>query len=478
MKRENINHKQYFTISTECQTILADLQTPVSLYLKVRDVYPESVLLESSDFHGNENSFSFIGLDPVAQFKVDKGIIYKYLPDGNVIEKNIDKETKVTDELNGFIGIFKIREDKNPTGINGLFGYSSYDAVKYFEDVKTDKYATPASSIPEMIYIFYRYIIVVNHFKNELTIVENVFEGHESKMEEIKALLENRNFASYNFSTDGPEISTITDSDYKEMVSEGIKHCKRGDVFQIVLSRCFTQSFSGDDFKVYRALRSINPSPYLFYFDFGSFRIFGSSPEIHCGISNGKAYIDPIAGTFRRTGDDEKDKQLAEELLLDPKENAEHVMLVDLARNDLSRNASDVKLDFYKEVQYYSHVIHLVSRVVGTVAPHANTIKIFADTFPAGTLSGAPKVRAIQLIRDIERHNRGAYGGCIGYLGLNGEVNQAITIRSFVSKNNVLYYQAGAGIVSKSNEELELQEVNNKLGALKKAIDLAEQLKN
>ncbi|GBU08164.1 aminodeoxychorismate synthase subunit I [Bacteroidales bacterium] len=465
-------------IKTISKTLLADLQTPVSMYLKLRDVFPMSVLLESSDFHGNENSISFIGIDPIAHFKLENGRIQKQYPSSEPLEELLSDEMDIAQELKKFIDSFQQISNDNPTGVNGFFGYSSYDAVSYFEDVETKKQETASSSIPDMMYIYCHYIIVINHFKNELTIVENLLESQASTMDNISCLLENRNFSSYDFATNGSEQSSITDQQYKEMVSQGIAHCKRGDVFQIVLSRCFSQAFVGDEFKVYRALRSINPSPYLFYFDFGTYRIFGSSPEIQCGVSKTKAYIDPIAGTFKRTGDDEKDRQLAENLLKDPKENAEHIMLVDLARNDLSKNTSDVKLDFYKEVQFYSHVIHLVSRVVGTVPENANTIKIFADTFPAGTLSGAPKVRAMELIRQIEPHDRGAYGGCIGYIGLDGEINQAITIRSFVSRNNVLYYQAGAGVVSKSNEESELQEVNNKLAALKKAIDAAEKLMN
>ena len=294
----------------------------------------------------------------------------------------------------------------------------------------------------------------------------------------MESTIENRNFASYNFSVKGPVTSTITDEEHKANVRKGIAHCLRGDVFQIVLSRRFIQPYEGDDFKVYRALRSINPSPYLFYFDFGGFRIFGSSPETHCKIESRTAYIDPIAGTTKRTGNSVKDKELTETLLADPKENAEHVMLVDLARNDLSRNCHDVRVVFYKEPQYYSHVIHLVSRVSGILNAQADPTQAFIDTFPAGTLSGAPKVRAMQLISEIEPHNRGAYGGCIGFIGLNGDLNQAITIRTFVSRNNELWFQAGGGIVARSVEENELQEVNNKLGALKKAIDLAVTLKN
>ena len=463
-----------YNFKTESITLLADLQTPVGIYLKIRDLFPESVLLESSDFHGGENSYSFIGLEPIARFQVQKGIITRQYPNGKKEEQQVTQENSVAHSLNEFIGSFKQTGNINKTGINGFFGYTSYDAVKYFDDIQTSK--KPAS-VPEILYIFYRYIIIVDHYNNELTLVENLSESEESKMKHILTVLENRNYASYDFTPEGKEESSITDEEYMQMVSKGVSHCKRGDVFQIVLSRCFRQSFSGDDFKVYRALRSVNPSPYLFYFDFGSFRIFGSSPETHCRISNGRAYIDPIAGTVKRTGDDTKDLELTAHLQKDPKENAEHVMLVDLARNDLSRNAEDVRIEFYKEVQYYSHVIHLVSRVSGKVEPDANNIRIFADTFPAGTLSGAPKIRAMELIRDIEKHDRGFYGGCIGYLGLSGDLNQAITIRSFLSKGNTLYYQAGAGIVSQSVEKSELEEVNNKVGALKKAIELAKNIK-
>ena len=465
-------------IQTQTKTVLADVQTPVSIYLKVRDVYPESALLESSDFHGNENSFSLIGLNPMARFEVNDGQLRLIYPNGQLEETSIQADTSVPQLLDQFRGMFEVNE--NAGEFNGFFGYMAYDAIKYFETIDPYRFASDTGRIlvPDMIYIFYRYILVINHFKNEMTIVENRLEGEATRIDEVLALLDNRNFASYNFSTCGEEIATISDDDYKAMVRRGIEHCQQGDVLQLVLSRRFSQAFAGDDFKVYRALRSINPSPYLFYFDFGSFRIFGSSPETHCGISKGKAFIDPIAGTFPRTGDDGKDKQLAQDLLKDPKENVEHDMMVDLARYDLNKNTQNVRIEFYKEVYFYSHVIHLVSRVAGDISEGSSPIRIFADTFPAGTLSGAPKLRAMELIRDIEPHCREAYGGCIGYIGLNGELRQAITIRSFISKNNVLYYQAGAGVIAQSNETSELQEVNNKLGALKKAIDAAEKIIN
>lgn len=466
--------KHHFrTISKQ---VMGDLHTPVSIYLKVRDIYPESALLESSDFHGNENSLSFIALCPLASIGINNGECTAIYPDGGKEVTPISESFNVSDAMNNFLSRYSI-EGANKEAC-GLFGYTAFDAVRYFENIPVAEAHHEENDAPDMLYILYRYVLVFNHFKNELTLVELLQKEEKSRLTEIETLLDNRNYASYNFRTTGPETSPITEDEYKAMVRQGIRHCLRGDVFQIVLSRRFEQPFQGDDFKVYRALRSINPSPYLFYFDFGGFRIFGSSPETHCKVANGHASIDPIAGTAFRTGNIEVDRQRTEALLADPKENAEHVMLVDLARNDLSRNAHDVKVDFYKEVQYYSHVIHLVSRVSGTLDAGSNPIKTYIDTFPAGTLSGAPKVRAMQLITELERHNRGAYGGCIGFIGLDGELNQAITIRTFVSRGNVLYYQAGAGIVAKSNDERELQEVNNKLGALKKAIDLASTLKN
>jgi len=463
------------TISTK---LLGDLHTPVSIYLKIRDIYPESVLLESSDYHGGENSYSFIGLQAMAKFMAADDTVTEIYPNGDTLRYAINNYNPLPEQLQRFVDSFEIADNQNKQPFNGFFGFTAYDAVRYFEKVPIHPLADDSTQVPDMYYILFKYILVIDHFKNELTIVENLVENEQSRMNEVVSHLDNRNYASYNFEPKGSELSDMTDEHYKQMVKQGIQHCKRGDTFQIVLSRRFGQSFAGDDFKVYRALRSINPSPYLFYFDFGSFRIFGSSPETHVQVKKGRAYIDPIAGTFRRTGDDEKDLQLAEALLKDPKENAEHVMLVDLARNDLSRNASDVKLEIYKEVQFYSHVLHLVSRVSGKLLPDVHPMCLFADTFPAGTLSGAPKVRAMQLINTIEPHTRGIYGGCIGYIGLNGDINQAITIRTFLSIKNTLYYQAGAGIVAKSNPESELQEVNNKLGALKKAIDLAATLKN
>ena len=462
-------------IIVKSKKMLADLQTPVGIYLKIRDLYTNSVLLESSDYHGVENSYSYIGFCPIGGISVNRFVITEEYPDGSKISTPVTDKMTVADRFDVFLKSINIKNDGIEVIANGLFGYSSYESVQYFEDVKLSARETVPGSMPGLHYVLFKYIIAVNHFNNELTIIENLLEGENSTIAEIEEILINNNIATYEFAAVGDEKSDITDDQYKAMVRKGKEQCFKGNVFQIVLSRRFYQKFKGDDFMLYRTLRSVNPSPYLFYFNFGDFRIFGSSPEAHLVVDpkKQKAYIKPIAGTFRRTGDDEKDFQLAEKLRHDKKENAEHVMLVDLARNDLSRNTDHVEVEVFREVQYYSHVLHLVSSVSGKLKPDTKVIKLFADTFPAGTLSGAPKIKAMQLIDRIEPHDRGPYGGCLGYIGFDGSFNQAITIRSFVSKNNTLYYQAGAGIVAKSEEESELQEVNNKLAALKKAIDVA-----
>lgn len=450
-----------------------DLSTPVSTYLKVRDLFAQSALMESSDYHGSENNRSFIGLEPLASFSVSHGKAIMLYPDKTEHQVDITDSYSVSDAFDDFIKMFSV--EGNDSAYCGLYGYTSFNAVRYFEHIDVKDSKESKNDAPDIHYIMYKYLLVFNDFSSELKLLEMLADGESSRADEIVRAVMSRNYATYTFHAVGPTTSPLTDEEHKANIRRGIAHCKRGDVFQIVLSRRFIQHYEGDDFELYRALRRINPSPYLFYFDFGGFRIFGSSPETHCRIEdNGIAYIDPIAGTTRRQGNTEADAKAAAALLADPKENAEHTMLVDLARNDLNRHCSEVEVEFLKDTQFYSHVIHLVSRVRGRVRPGTNAIKLLADTFPAGTLSGAPKVRALQLISQYEPHNRGAYGGCIGFIGLNGTLNQAITIRSFVSRNGELWFQAGGGIVAASDEEYELQEVNNKLGALRKAIDMAE----
>ena len=431
-------------------------------------------MLESSDYHGNENSFSFICCKSIASIKVENETVTTSFPDGIVTTKPIDRSVSIPDEIKDFAASFDAKKNDFKFVTNGLFGYISYDAVRYFEDINITAPRKKDKNIPDIIYSVYQYVIAIDHFKDELYIFEHTTETSDGKgVEQIESIINNKNFSTYKFEAVGEEKSNVTNEEYIELVSKGIAHCKRGDVFQIVLSREFSQGFKGDDFNLYRSLRSVNPSPYLFYFDYGNFKIFGSSPEAQLVVKNGEAAIHPIAGTFRRTGDDAKDALLAQKLKSDAKENSEHVMLVDLARNDLSRNCTDVQVKTFREIQYYSHVIHLVSNVVGKLKPEVSTMKIVADTFPAGTLSGAPKHMAMQLIDKYENVSRSFYGGCIGFVGFDGSFNNAIMIRSFLSKNNTLFYQAGAGIVESSDRVSELNEVNNKLAALKRAIELA-----
>ena len=460
-----------FEYTTTSKTILADMYTPVGVYMRLRDLYPQSALMESSDYHDKSNARSFIGLHPIASVAIGHGKATINYPDGSVMEEIIRPDFQADKAINALLQHIEVKGWDSE--LCGLFGYTSFNAVRYFENIPVKDETLEKNDAPDVLYVLYKNVIVFDHHNNTIKVVSL---GEAEEIDQILKAMNKANVKAYDFHPVGEVSSTLTDDEHRENIRKGIQHCLRGDVFQIVLSRRFIQKYEGDDFKLYRALRSINPSPYLFYFDFGGFRIFGSSPETHCRIQGRKAYIDPIAGTTKRTGDIEADKQGAEYLRNDPKENAEHVMLVDLARNDLSRNCHQVKVDFYKDLQYYSHVIHLVSRVSGELDEGADPIKAFIDTFPAGTLSGAPKVRAMQLISEYEPHNRGAYGGCIGMIGLDGSLNQAITIRAFVSRNGELWFQAGGGIVAKSDVEYELQEVNNKLGALRRAILMAEKL--
>lgn len=474
-----------YNYQTVSSTILADLYTPVGVYLSLRGLYPQSALMESSDYHSHDTARSFIAIHPMASFAVSHGVAITSLPDGTVLRQPLDLDRngvakeQVAQALGDFLAAFHVEGEGRE--YCGVYGFTSFNAVRYFENIDVVDDTQPANDAPDMLYVMYRDLIVFDHYSNRIRLVTLVREG-ESVASGGKVLTDieqqlRRPGQCYDFHTEGPVFSTLTDEAHRANIRRCVAHCLRGDVFQIVVSRRFCQRYSGDDFRLYRALRSINPSPYLFYFDFGGYRIFGSSPETHCRIAGDRAYIDPIAGTTRRTGDPAEDRRHAEFLRNDAKENAEHVMLVDLARNDLSRNCQDVKVDFFKDMQFYSHVIHLVSRVSGRLLqPHSPSAKIraFFDTFPAGTLSGAPKVRAMQIISELEPHNRGAYGGCIGFIGLDGDLNQAIVIRTFVSRNGELWFQAGSGVVAKSNDEYELQECNNKLGALTRAIKEAE----
>jgi anthranilate synthase component 1 len=451
-------------IHTLTKKISGDLLTPVGIYLKIRDKYREPLLLESSDYHSGKNSHSFICFEPLSSIIIKKN---------EVILKN-----KITEQLAGTIDlnaeIQKFVKSFDADSRQSVFGYSSYEAVQLMEDIKL-KSTSPETEIPLAVYSLYKNTIVINHFNDEVVVTCNSENENElqGQFTEIESLLINKTVAEFSFTAEENEISDNTNENYLEMVKQAKLHCKRGDVFQLVLSRRFERKFKGDEFNVYRQLRRVNPSPYLFYFDYGNFKLFGSSPEAQLVVENNKAEIHPIAGTYKRTENDAEDLKAVERLQNDKKENAEHMMLVDLARNDLSRHCKNVKVETLKEAQIYSHVIHLVSKVTGELKENSSAYKVFCDSFPAGTLSGAPKHKAMQLIDAYEKTSRSFYGGAVGLIGLDGSLNHAIMIRTFLSKNNTLFYRAGAGIVDSSVDENELNEIFNKIGALRKAVELS-----
>ena len=458
---------------------IADLLTPVGIYSKLRDHFPQALLLESADYHDRSDSKSFICLKPIAGFEARKNDYHIQLPSGEVLAEKAKKPSEVYAAFTGFMNLFEAVANDLPFNSAGLFGYSSFEAVRYMEDIELNNPADDNKNNPDLKYQLFEFVLVFDHFKNELYLTQNSIDtakDSDQDLQYILGLLKNNNLPDFKFNTEGSESSGISDEEYKAYVETGIAHCQRGNVFQLVLSREFKQDFKGDDFNVYRTLRSINPSPYLFYFDYGDFKIFGSSPESQLQVNKGLAHINPIAGTVLRGVDSAEDEKRAIQLKNDPKEISEHVMLVDLARNDLSKNSEKVIVDTYAEIQYFSHVIHMVSKVSGQLFSEKSGLDIYADTFPAGTLSGAPKYRALQIIDENETISRNFYGGAIGFFGFDGSVNHAIIIRSILSKNNTLTYQAGAGIVADSSPEGELQEVNNKVAALRKAILKAENL--
>lgn len=474
-----------FKVTTQSRKLLGDMLTPVGIYLKLRDKFPYTVMLESAEYHGMEHGFSVIACDSVASFVLDEDVVTQNFPDGTEESFRLPQRKHAMQTLQNFIQRFDAPKNDHPFINGGLFGHITYDAVEYFEDIEIQE-KTPDNAIPQMVYRIYRFVIAFNHFKDEVYLFEHDYginqevTPHSKTMgmdlDSLEMIVKAPKMATFRFKADGKEQTNVADDAMKGVIQQCINHCLRGDVFQIVPSRRFSMKFEGDEFNVYRTLRSVNPSPYLFYFDFGSYKIFGSSPEKQIFIKEGHAEIHPIAGTFRRTGDDAKDAELAKELAADPKETAEHVMLVDLARNDLSRSCDLVKVETYKEAQFFSHVIHLVSKVTGKMTKGVNPLQLVADTFPAGTLSGAPKHNAMTIINRLETTNRSIYGGALGHISFDGDFNHCITIRTFLSKNNTLFYQAGMGIVAKSNIASEMQEVHNKLAALRKAIELANEL--
>lgn len=461
-----------FIYKTIQKKFLADNITPIEFYSKIRNYFPNTLLLEYYNYKINKNNYSIICINPISEIIIDSNKVKIFYPNENYEFFSINKKIKIYILIDNFLK--KFRSINFTTIYSGLYGYISYESVQYFEKIKFNNYIKDNYRVPQIRFNFYSNLIIFHNIYNKFSIIEHKFPGKTRiKINKLLNLIHKKKFIYFSFNIIENLSSNLTDFEYKKMVNLGKKSCLKGEIFQIVLSRQFQQKFIGDEFNVYRILRYINPSPYLFYFDYSNYKLFGSSPESQLIIKNKKAYIYPIAGTIKRSGNNKKDKKLAKYLIKDAKENSEHVMLVDLARNDLSKNSLKVKVEKYKKIKYFSHVLHMVSKVSGKLKKNIYPIKIFIDTFPAGTLSGAPKYRAMELIDKIENQHRGLYGGSIGFLGLNGNINTAIIIRSFVSKNNILFFQAGGGVVYKSKKENELQEINNKLMALNKAIKSA-----
>jgi anthranilate synthase component 1 len=455
--------KKIYSNSTD---MLSDTITPISVFLNLRDVYKSVSLFESSDYNSKENSKSFICVNPLVTLKVNNGELQ------NIESDKLKSKTKFSSiqDLQCQTSEYEF-VNFDLQKYNGFFGYFSYDSIKYFESVKP-KVKTKYEDVSEIYFSIFEYIIVFDNFSNRAQIIANSFEDVETDFSSILIEVYKHSFYKSQFKLTDEEKVSNTNGEFLTNVNKAKGNVRKGDVFQLVISRCFSQTYLGDDFQVYRELRALNPSPYMFYFNMEKAKVFGTSPEAQVKVTNGLAEIHPIAGTVKRSKDIDKDLKSTRELQANPKENAEHVMLVDLARNDLNRTCKNVKVTDYKKIQNFSHVIHMVSKVTGEVVGD-DSLKTFAQSFPAGTLSGAPKYRAMELIQDYETDNRGFYGGAIGQICPNGDLNMAIIIRSCLSQNNTLNYQAGAGVVLDSIPELELKEVDNKIKAVRTAIQMA-----
>lgn len=461
-----------FTVHAKGVEILADQTTPVRLFRNIRDRFPHSVLLESNDYHGKADATSIIAFKPFVTFTAQRAEVEVIGHGGYFFKKKVSSPREILPLFKEFVSSVRLERDQVTKNLPiGCVGHTSYDSVQIFEEIDFRVREETRPKIPYLRYSFFEYMIVIDHFRSRMALIHNSFPGCEGSLDEIEQLNAIPGAPEYGFEVTGDEMQCSSDESHASNILRCKKHIARGDVFQIVPSRRFARRFSGDDFELYRTLRSINPSPYLFYLDCGDYRLFGSSPEAQLLIKNGIAEISPIAGTYRRSGDAETDNSLAQKLLADEKENAEHVMLVDLARNDLNRHCNKVHVETFREIQFYSHVIHLVSRVVGELRADVHPIDIFADTFPAGTLTGAPKYKAMSLIDEFETVSRSMYGGAVGIFSSDDSSTiHAIFIRSFMSQHGTLYYQAGSGVVSDSEVESEMMEVHNKLGALTAAM--------
>lgn len=470
--------------------IIADLETPVSAYNKVCKNKKYSFLLESVEGGENVARYSFIGADPVCVLKSDKNESIIFNTTDHMV---IEKDSNPYDLLAKFIDKYETN-DNIQNGLEyspGAVGYFGFESIKHIEPKLQDiiNNSEECESFPEAYFMIAGTVLMFDHVKHKIFIINNILVDstsdieniHNESKEKIQLLLTLLGEPHHlkplhlnNQESNEKVESNISKKEWIKSVKKAKEHILAGDIFQVVLSQRFCiEKQKTETFDIYRALRSINPSPYLYYLNFDEFQIIGSSPEIMVQCSKDKtAYIRPIAGTRPRGINKEQDIEYAEELINDPKERAEHIMLIDLGRNDLGRvcKYGTVKVNDLMHIEKYSHVMHIVSDVTGELRDDLSAIDLTKACFPAGTVSGAPKVKALEIIYSLEKAARGPYAGCIGSFGFNGEANTAITIRTMLVKDNKVFIQAGAGIVADSDPELEYKETQNKAAALVQTI--------
>lgn len=480
--------------ATQVQTIIrevsADLETPVSLYLKLRGD-GASFLLESVEGGERIARYSFIGVQPRAEYILRDGQVeIKENGETRIVQlDDSDPTIFLQNEMNRFPAL---RLPNAPRFTGGLVGYLGYESVRFFEPTlskkmnRADTSTEISASIPDGIYLLADTIVAFDHARRTIFLIANVLDGDvqaaEGKLDFLAARIHEPLPAAQKINVKPSKVKTShTQGTYEDMVRAAKEHIAAGDIFQVVLSQRFSRETNVEPFDVYRSVRRLNPSPYMFFFDFGlvddePLYIVGSSPEMFVRLEGRTASLRPIAGTRPRGADSDADASLAKDLLADPKERAEHVMLVDLGRNDLGRvcEYGTIKVSDFFTVEKYSHVMHIVSHVEGTLRPELTAFDLVRAAFPAGTVSGAPKVRAMEIIAELESNARNAYAGMIGYFGFDGAMDTCLAIRTMVGRGNTVSVQAGAGIVADSDPSTEFQETVNKASAMLRAIDAAE----
>ncbi|HEY2981955.1 MAG TPA: anthranilate synthase component I [Anaerolineales bacterium] len=471
------------TIETIVREISADLETPVSLYLKLRG-QGASFLLESVEGGERIARYSFIGVAPKARYILRDGVITIIEADSVrsvELRRGEDPTRFLQDEMSRYNAS---RVPNAPRFTGGLVGYLGYEAVRYFEPSLMSQ--MHAADIPDGLYLLADTIVAFDHARRNIFLIANVLDGvtqaANQKLDEIAARIREPLPPASNVSIKASEItSNMTQPEFETIVRAAKEHIAAGDIFQVVLSQRFTRETAVEPFDVYRAVRRLNPSPYMFFFDFGRvddepLYLVGSSPEMFVRLEGRTASLRPIAGTRPRGADPEADAALAEELLADPKERAEHVMLVDLGRNDLGRvcEYGSIQVSDFFSIERYSHVMHIVSHIEGTLRPDQTAFDLVRAAFPAGTVSGAPKVRALEIIAELEADPRGLYAGMVGYFGFDGAMDTCLAIRTMVTDGKTVSVQAGAGIVADSDPANEYRETVNKASAMLRAIDIAE----